>query len=191
MTSRTLHRVTLALIAALFASSAAWADQPVAGALVINGAAGNLPRGAVFAPAPSAGGKLVRGAFAFPDTTIRVTVAGYGDVDITYRLVQTNTSMAEVAPDGVAAMTRVLARLELVGTTLPLTVTPCAFGPIAIDLAGQGSANGLDLEAASFAIPPAAPDQCGAFGARLNALVATANNRLQVHVAGNFSPPAR
>lgn len=184
---RTLHRAML--IVALFATSSAWADQPVAGTLVINGTAGNLPRGAVFTP--SAGGKLMRGAFAFPDTTMRVTVAGYGDVDVTYRLVQTNTSMAEVAPDGVAAMTRVLARLELLGTTLPLTVTPCAFGPIAIDLAGQGSADGLDLEAASFVIPPAAPDQCGAFGERLNAIVATANNRLQLHVAGNFSLPAR
>ena len=187
--NRTPHRATL--IVALFACASASADRPVAGTLVINGAAGDLPRGATFVPSPSSGGRFLRGVFAFPDTTMRVTVAGYGDVDVTYRLVQTNTSMAEVAPDGVAAMTRVLARLELVGTTLPLTVTPCAFGPIAIDLAGQGSANGLDLEAAPFAIPPAAPDQCGAFGARLNALVATRNNRLQVHVAGNFSRPAR
>jgi hypothetical protein len=189
MTSRTLHRATLA--AALLASTAAWAGLPVAGTIAINGAVRDLPAGAVFTPSPASGGTVRRGAFAFPDTTMRVTVAGYGDVDITYRLVQTNTSMAEVAPDGVAAMTRIFARLELLGTTLPLTVTPCAFGPIAIDLAGQGSVSGLDLEAASFAIPPAAPDQCGAVGARLNALVATANNRLRVHVAGDFSPPAK
>ena len=185
MTSRTLHHATLAT--ALLASTAA--GLPVTGTIAINGAVRDLPAGAAFTPAP--GVTVTRGAFTFPDTTMRVTVAGYGDVDITYRLVQTNTSMAEVARDGVAAMTRVLARIELLDTTLPLTVIPCAFGPIAIDLAGGGSASGLDLETASFAIPPAAPGQCGAVGARLNALVATANNRLRVHVAGDFSPPAK
>jgi len=176
-------------VAVAFATPALADVFPVTGTITINGSASNLPSGtfanATYDPAT---GALSTGKFAFPQSTTTINVGGFGDITVVYQFSQTNTSTALVAGDGTAAMTQVAAKIEIISTSLPLTVTPCRFGPIPLDLAGTGAATGLDLEDRSFTVPPTT-DSCGNFRDVINSQLAGSDNSIAVHLAGDFTPP--
>ena len=189
MSISTMLRATLAL--ALFAAPVAHATNfAVTGSVTVNGNAGALPSGGTFGDSTydSASGALSTGHFVFPQASTTIPVSGFGNVTVSYQFSQTNTSSAAVAADGVAAMTGVTASLSIVSTSLPINVTPCVFAPIDLDLAGTGSAAGLDLADAAFTVPPTS-SPCGGFASQINAGLAGSNNSIAVHLAGDFTPP--
>ena len=108
---------------------------------------------------------------------------------MTYQFSQTNTSTALVAGDGTAAMTQVVTQLSIVAISLPISVTPCVFSPIHLDLAGSASSTGLDLEDREFTVPPTT-DSCGGFASAINSQLATSDNSIALHLAGDFTPPS-
>lgn len=167
-------------------------DFPVTGTVSFNGNSGSLPAGAVFGPSSydASTGAIASGRFTFPQSTATFNVGGLGTVTVTYLLSQADTSDGQVASDGVAALAPVAAKLEVLAVSLPLTVTPCAFSPINLDLAGTASAGGLDLADDGFTIPPAPAGNCGTFASQINAAIAGSNNSMQLHLDGDFTPPA-
>ncbi|TCO38850.1 hypothetical protein [Dokdonella fugitiva] len=190
MAISTTVQAALAFALAWAAPSAHATIFPVTGTIAVNGSSAPLPAGGTFGDAvyDANTGTLSDGAFAFPDASTIVPIQGVGNVTVNYRFSQTNTSSAAVAADGVAAMTVVHAKLQILSTSPPLPVTPCVFEPIDLELAGTGSASGLDLADASFTVPPTA-SSCGGFASQINAALAGSNNSLTVHISGNFTPP--
>ena len=189
---KSMFVVTASFAAALtFAAPARATNFPVSGTITVNGNAGSLPSGGTFGDSAydSATGSLSVGHFTFPQSSVTFPLSGFGNVTVTYQLTQTNTSTALVANDGTAAMTQVVTQLAIVSTTLPLSVTPCRFGPIALDLAGSGSSAGLDLEDRAFTVPPTT-DSCGGFAGQINPQLAGSNNSIAPHLDGDFTPPA-
>ncbi|MGN6518014.1 MAG: hypothetical protein ACTHK2_01155 [Dokdonella sp.] len=184
-------QAALALALACAAPFAHATIFPVTGTITVNGSSASLPAGGTFGDADYDvnTGVLSDGSFAFPDASVIVPIQGFGNVTVNYRFSQTNTASAAVAADGVAVMTLVHAKLEILSTSLPLPVTPCVFEPIALDLAGTGSASGLDLADASFTVPPTA-SSCGGFASQINSGLAGSNNSLTLQIAGDFTPPA-
>lgn len=185
--------VVAASIAAAFtfATPARATNFVVTGTITVNGNAGNLPNGGTFGDSTydAATGAVSVGNFTFPESSTTINVAGFGNVTVTYQFSQTNTSTALVASDGTAAMTQVVTQLSIVSTSLPVTVTPCVFSPINLDLAGSASSTGLDLEDREFTVPPTA-NSCGGFATQINNGLAGNSNSIAPHLAGNFTPPA-
>ena len=163
----------------------------VTGTVTFNGNSGALPGGGTFGNSTydTATGALSSGKFTFPQATTTVPVSGFGNVDVTYQLSQTNTSTALIAPDGIAAMSAVQAKLQIISTSLPISITPCVFEPIPLEFAGTGSSAGLDLADAAFTIPPAPVGNCGLVRDQINNAIAGSNNSMQVQLAGDFTPP--
>lgn len=177
--------------AVLASASAQATNFPVSGTITVNGSPGSLPAGGTFGDSAYDGGTgvLSDGAFAFPPASTVFPISGFGNVTVNYQFSQTNTSTAAVAADGVAAMTVVHAKLEILSTSLPVPVTPCVFEPIDLDLSGSGSVAGLDLADAAFTVPPT-QSSCGGFASQINAGLAGSNNSVALLVAGDFTPPA-
>ncbi|HEU4665981.1 MAG TPA: hypothetical protein VFS55_18270, partial [Dokdonella sp.] len=159
--------------------------------ITVNGSPGSLPAGGTFGDATyDAGtGMLSAGTFVFPPASAVVAIQGFGDVTVNYQFSQTNTSTAAVAGDGVAAMTTVHAKLEILSTSLPLSVTPCVFEPIDLDLVGTGTVAGLDLADAVFSVPPT-QSSCGGFASQINSGLAGSNNSIELLIEGDFTPPS-
>jgi len=183
-----------AAAAVLASGLAAAADFPVSGTLTFNGNAGVLPDGGVFGPSAYApdSGAIASGRFTFPQATATFS-SGIGPVLVTYRLGQSDTSSGQVEADGAAALTPASMRLEILAVSVggfPLDVGTCTFEPIAVALAGTASAAGLDLADDGFVIPPVAAGSCGGFADQINAAIAGSDNRIEVHLAGDFTPPA-
>lgn len=192
--ARPFNRVACAMLiaATTVPNFCAAVDFPVTGTVSFNGNSGSLPTGAVFGPSSydASTGAIGSGRFTFPQSTATFNVSGFGAVTVTYLLSQTDTSNGQVAIDGIAALTPVSAKLEVLAVSLPVSVIPCAFSPIDLDLTGTASAAGLDLADDGFTIPPAPTGNCGAFASQINAAIAGSNNSMQVHLAGDFTPPA-
>lgn len=189
-TTALISAVTISLACA--SATAQAADFPVSGTITVNGNADTLPAGASFGDSvyDAGTGMLSAGTFTFPQSSVTVDVGPpFGNITITYKFTQTNTSTALVATDGVAAMSQVLGQLEIISTSLPLTVTPCRFAPIALDLTGTGSSVSLDLEDRQFTVPPTA-DECGGFASQINAELAGNSNSIAPSLAGDFTPPS-
>jgi hypothetical protein len=77
----------------------------------------------------------------------------------------------------------------LIAGVFPIGVGTCVFQPITIDIAGTVSAAGLDLSDPAFTIPTVGSTDCGGYGDQINTGVAGSNNSMQVHLAGDFTPP--
>jgi hypothetical protein len=178
----------------LGSSSASAVNFPVSGTITVNGNAGALPAGGVFGPSSydAASGAIALGAFSFPQATTSFS-STLGLVVVTYQLSQTNMSSGQVASDGVAALTDATMKLQVIHVTIsgiPVPVGTCVFQPIDVALTGTGSAAGLDLSDSGFVIPPVAPTDCGGYGNDINNAIAGSNNSIQMHLAGDFTPPA-
>jgi hypothetical protein len=171
-------------------------DFPVSGTIVVNAnPPAALPDGGSFAGSgyDAASGAIASGRFVFPQSTTTFHSDALGaDVTITYQLSQTNTSSGQVASDGVAALTAVAMKLQILAASvgvIPIGVGTCIFQPIDIGLSGVGAAAGLDLTDPGFTIPPVGPTDCGSFGSQINSGIAGSDNSLQTHFGGNFTPP--
>ena len=180
------------MIALACASATAQAaDFAVTGTITINGTSAPLPAGAKFGDSiyDAQTGLLSVGKFTFPQSSTTINVGPpFGTVTVTYQVTQLNTSTAQVAGDGVAAMTAVQLELAIVSTSLPVPVTPCRFSPITLDLAGIGTSSALSLEDPAFSVPPTA-DSCGGFASQINSQLATSNNSIAPVLTGDFTPP--
>lgn len=171
-------------------------DYPVSGTITVNGTAGALPAGGVFAgssyDAPT--GAIAAGTFEFPVAVIEFD-SGVGTIAATYELTQANASNGQVAVDGVAALTVASMRLRILSAQVvgpfpvPIPVGTCVFEPIEFELDGTASATGLDLSDAVFTIPEVDPGACAGNGEAINAGIAGSSNSIQVQVAGDFTPP--
>lgn len=186
-------RIALALTLAWPVASMA-VDFPVTGSVSIGGSPGGLPAGSFFAGSDydAATGAVAAGAFTFPETTSTANAQGV-TITVTWQLSQTGTSTGQVAPDGVAALSTASMRLVVLSATasgFPLPLGPCEFQPILLDLAGTGSAAGLVLSDEQFDIPPAAIGQCGSLRDSINDAFAGGDNRIDLVVSGDFTPPA-
>lgn len=197
MAASTKRNIALGLALQMAALTAAHATNfDVTGTITINGNAGTLPTGGTFGNSiyDGATGALSSGKFTFPQSSATFHVDSLGaDVTVTYQLSQTNTSTGQVATDGVAALSQATLKLQVVSAliagVIPIGVGTCVFQPITIDLAGTGSAAGLDLSDPAFTIPTVGSTDCGGYGDQINTGVAGSNNSMQVHLAGDFTPP--
>ena len=183
--------ITAPLLAAASASAAGF---PVSGTITVNGSPGSLPEGGMFSGSSydAATGDIAPGVFTFPVTTTSFVATGIGTVTVTYRLSQTNASGGLIATDGMAALDTAIMKLQILTATIgviPIGVGTCVFQPIVFDLAGTGSATGLDLEDASFAIPPVGDSDCGNWGSQINAGIAGNDNSIAMQISGDFTPP--
>ncbi|MBX3701187.1 MAG: hypothetical protein KF903_09345 [Dokdonella sp.] len=191
MTTRT-PILAIAALLALSCGSAHAALFPVTGAITVNGNFGDLPAGTFgnssYDPAT---GQLSSGSFVFPQSSVTVPVTGLGNVTVIYQLSQNAPSSAQVASDGVAAMTPVAMTLSVlrIDRPLPIATEPCHFSPINLELDGTGAASGLDLEDRAFTVPQTT-DPCGGFASQINAALVGNSNSITVHLAGDFTPPA-
>lgn len=180
----------------LVTGAASATNFPVSGTISVNGNPGALPSGGTFGDSTynAATGDISVGTFTFPQSTTTFHSDSLGaDVTVTYQLSQTNTSSGQVAIDGVAAMTQAHLKLKAISAVvgfIPISFgETCIFQPIDVDLAGTGSASGLDLSDNGFAIPTVAPTDCNNYGSQVNSGLTGSNNSLQMHMAGNFTPP--
>lgn len=186
-----------ALLLACITSSGAVhaANFPVSGTITVNGNGGALPSGGTFGNSSydTTSGEISSGKFTFPQssTTFHSDALG-ADVTVTYQLSQTNTSSGQVANDGVAALSSITLKLQAISAVIgviPFTLGTCIFEPINIDLAGSGTASGLDLSDPAFTIPPVAPSDCGGLGSQVNGGIAGSDNSIQILLDGDFTPP--
>ena len=181
-----------ALALALAAAPAAAVNFPVTGTITVNGSSGDLPAGGSFGDSTYDGatGVLSAGKFTFPQSSVVIPVQGLGNVTVTYRLTQNAPSSAQVASDGVAAMTPVAMTLSVlwVAFPIPISTAPCNFTPIDLDLAGTGAAGGLDLEDREFSVPPTT-DSCAGYASQINGALTGSSNSITLHLAGDFTPP--
>ena len=168
----------------------------VTGTISVNGNPGTLPAGGTFGNSTydTVTGAISSGKFTFPPSSTTFHSDSLGaDILVNYQLSQTNTSTGEVATDGVAALTVAHMKLQIVSAfangVVPIPLGTCVFQPIDFDLSGTGSAAGLDLADAAFTIPGVAPTDCGGFGDQINTGVAGSNNSIDIHLAGDFTPP--
>jgi hypothetical protein len=197
MTSTANRSAMLALALQLAALPGAHAANfPVTGTISVNGNPGALPSGGTFGNSTydTATGALSSGKFTFPQATTTFHSDDLGvDVTVTYQITQTNTSTGQVATDGVAALTQAHLKLKAISAMvgfIPVSFgETCIFDPIDVDLAGTGDASGLDLSDAGFVVPAVAPTDCNGYGDEVNAGLTGSNNSLDVHIAGNFTPP--
>ncbi len=178
----------------LLPAIAAAVDYPLTGTISVNGQAGALPSGGTFAGSgyDAASGAIAAGRFTFPQATTSYS-SPLGPVVVTYQLSQSGQSSGQVAPDGVAALTPAILRLQVVSASSPLgpiDVGTCVLEPIEVALAGTGSPGGLDLSDAGFTIPPVGASDCGGFGSQINQAIAGDDNALALQMAGDFTPPA-
>lgn len=185
--------VLMALAAAGAPAAAGAVDYPLTGTISVNGQAGALPAGGTFAGSDydAASGAIAAGRFTFPQATT-IYASPLGPVTVTYQLSQTGESSGQVAADGVAALTPAILRLQVISASSPLgpiSVGTCVLEPIEVALGGNGSATGLDLSDAGFTIPPVGAADCGGFGSQINQAIAGDDNAIELHVAGDFTPP--
>jgi len=196
----TSHPRSVAFVVCLFTAigcgiaPARATDFPISGTITINGTAGALPSGGSFAGSAYSlvTGDIASGVFTFPVATLSFDTT-FGPATATYQFTQTNTSSGQVAGDGVAALSNASMKLQVLSATVnsvPLGIGTCVFQPIVLSLAGTGSTAGLDLSDDSFTIPPAPAGDCGSFRTQINDAVAGSTNSLQMHMAGNFTPPS-
>jgi hypothetical protein len=171
-------------------------DFPVTGTITVNGNPGALPDGGTFGDSSynTSTGDIAEGKFTFPQSTTTFHSDSLGaDVTVTYQLSQTNTSTGQIAGDGVAALTQAQLKLKAISAVvgfIPVSFgESCIFEPINLDLAGTGAASGLDLAQTGFTIPPVGATDCANFGSQVNAGIAGSSNSIQVHIAGDFTPP--
>ena len=170
------------------------ANFPLTGTITGNANPGALPDGSLFRNSSYDGatGAIASGTFSFPQTTTTFS-STFGPVVVTYQLSQTNTSSGQVVADGVAALTDATMKLQVIHVTVGgilFGVGICVFQPIDVLLVGTGSATALDLADSGFVIPPVAPADCGNNGTTINNAIAGSNNSMQMHIVGNFTPPA-
>lgn len=192
MRQRAAGAANLVAAAALLAAPVVGfaADFAVSGTIVVNGQQGALPDGGAFAGSAydAATGAIAAGRFTFPAST-----ASNGAVTVRYQLSQTGTSAGQVAADGVAALETASLKLAVLSATysgVPVSLGTCEFQPILVELAGSGAQSGLDLADAQFDIPRAPVGNCGAFREQINAAFAGSDNGIEVHLDGDFTPPA-
>jgi hypothetical protein len=186
--------VAFALALMCVAANAHATNYPVSGTITVNANPATLPDGGTFGDSSydTQTGVISVGKFTFPQATITFP-SQIGTVTATYQLTQTNTSTGQVAGDGVAALTQAVLKLQVVSASIgviPIGVGTCIFQPLDVDLAGTGAAAGLDLSDAAFTIPTVGASDCGGFGNQINAGIAGSNNSLQMHFAGDFTPPS-
>lgn len=189
----------IALVLALQLAALPWAHATnftVTGTISVNGNPGTLPAGGTFGNSTynAVTGAISSGKFTFPQSSTTFHSDSLGaDVVVNYQLSQTNASTGEVASDGVAALTVAHMKLQIVsafaGGVVPIPLGTCIFQPIDFDLSGTGSAAGLELSDAAFTIPQVGPTDCGGFGDQINTGVAGSNNSIDIHLAGDFTPP--
>lgn len=180
--------VALALLLMLPQATLA-ADFVVTGIATMNGNAGALPANSFFAGSAYDGatGAIASGSFTFPQTT-----SSNGSTVVTWRMEQTNTSSGQVASDGVAALTDASFKLTVLSASLggfPIPLGTCVFQPITIGLSGTVVQGGLDLADEQFDIHETPPGNCGSVRDQINATFAGSNNRIDLHLAGDFTPP--
>ncbi|MEO7430771.1 MAG: hypothetical protein ABIR62_01780 [Dokdonella sp.] len=191
-------RLAGALLSLCLAPCVAGAVEfPVTGTISVNGNPGALPSGGHFGDSTydAATGDLSAGKFTFPQaTTTFHSDALNVDVTVNYQLSQTNSATGQVAMDGVAALSTVQMKLQIVSAfaagVVPIPVGTCIFQPIDLELAGTGAAGGLDLSDDSFTIPQVGPNDCGGNGDEINSGIAGSNNSMQIQMAGDFTPPS-
>lgn len=170
-------------------------DFPVTGTITVKGEQGELPPNGVFANSgyDPGNGLIDAGAFTFPVTAETSESDGVVFV-LKYQMVQMNSSNGAVATDGVAALSTVSFKLAILSITaggVPFPIGQCEIQPIAVDLAGTASADGLDLADEQFDIPEIPPGQCGAFRDSLNDVYFGTKNSMNIQVAGDFTPPSQ
>lgn len=186
-------RPVFACAALLACGVAAAADFPVAGSISFNGSSGALPDGGTFGPSSYAAGSgaIAPGSFTFPQATAQFS-STFGTVVVTYHLSQTDTSSGQVEVDGSVTLADAAMKLEVLHVTVggvPVGVGTCVFQPIVLTLAGTASATSLDLADNGFVVPPVGASDCGGFASQINAALAGSNNNIELHVAGDFTPP--
>jgi hypothetical protein len=200
-TTRGLRGIALvnALIASICISAVdpgiarAAADFQVSGVFTFNGTDSTLS--GTFGPSAysNASGVLTAGAFNFPSAMLQFGPGGDAQYTVHYQLVQTNTSNGQVAGDGVAAMTNSTMKLHVIDAHTPAILwdvgSNCDFGPFNVLPAGMGTGSGLDLHASGITILPLDASACGGHGAQLSTGIAGTDNRTQLLLAGDFSPP--
>lgn len=170
-------------------------DFPVTGSIIVNGEQGELPPNGVFAHSgyDPGDGLIDAGTFTFPVTTETSVSDGIVFV-LKYQMIQTDSSNGAVATDGVAALSTATFKLTILSITaggVPIPIGQCTIEPIAVDLAGTASAEGLDLADEQFDIPEVPPGQCGSFRGSLNDAFFGPNNSMNLLLAGDFTPPPK
>lgn len=172
-------------------------DFPVTGTISVNGNPGALPSGGHFGDSTydAATGVLSNGTFTFPQATTTFHSDALGvDVTVHYQLSETNSATGQVAMDGVAALSTVQMKLQIVSAfaagVVPIPVGTCIFQPIDVDLVGTGTTGGLDLSDDSFTIPEVGATDCGGYGSQVNSGIAGTDNSMQIQMAGDFTPPS-
>ncbi|MGA9421237.1 MAG: hypothetical protein WBW61_02680 [Rhodanobacteraceae bacterium] len=190
---RWIWRATFAWVFVCVALPAAATDFPVTGSLSLNGTISPLPDGGVFAGSAydPASGLIAPGAFVFPQATLSFDTT-FGTAIVTYVVSQLNTSAGMVEAGGDAGLTGTDLQLDVLSLRvggIPIPLGNCTFGPIMLDLAGNGSASGLALGDSGFEIPPVANDDCGGYGGAIDDQIAGSNNDIALELAGDFTPP--
>ncbi|MGA8277162.1 MAG: hypothetical protein WB784_03075 [Rhodanobacteraceae bacterium] len=186
-------RAAFAWAFACVALPAAATDFPVTGSLSLNGTISPLPDGGVFAGSAydPVSGLIAPGAFVFPQSTLSFDTT-LGTAIVTYVVSQLNTSAGMVEAGGDAGLTETDLQLDVLSlqiSGIPIPLGNCTFGPILLDLAGNGSAADLVLGDSGFEIPPVAANDCGGYGGAIDNQIAGSNNDIALDLAGDFTPP--
>ena len=185
----------LLAIGGVFAPPVVATQFPVRGTVTVGGNATSLPAGGLFGDSTydASSGLISAGRFTLPQGELSFD-SPLGTVVAKWRLSQSNTSAGAVDPDGVAALGMASMKLAVVsamlGGIIPIDIGTCEFQPIELYLAGTASASGLSLADPAFAIPPVAAADCAGYGDLVNEAVAGVESSADLHIAGNFTPPA-
>jgi hypothetical protein len=169
------------------------AGRAVSGAVTVDGVASPMPAGAVWVGGDydPVGGVVGPGALASPVGSVTIPDAILGSVDLVVqqRLVPVGEVGGQVRPDGTVELDPVQFQVDARSASVGGDLEECVGEPFTVELVGTADASGLHLTAEDLALGAAPPGSCAGQATNINSILGGVAVDLELHVAGDFTPP--
>jgi hypothetical protein len=166
--------------------------RAVTGTITVDGVASAVPTGAVWTGGAydPVSGEIGPGALASPVGPVTIPGVLLGnDLLVQLRLVQVGEVSGQVRPDGTVELEPVLLQVDARSATFVGDLLTCVGTPFPVELHGTADASGLHLAATGLTPGPVPDGSCAGNAANINAALGGAPVDLDLHVAGDFTPP--
>lgn len=167
--------------------------RAVSGAIVVNDVVSPVPAGAVWVGGDydPVSGALGPGALASPVGSVTIPGALMGSIDLVVqqRLVQVGEVGGQVRPDGTVELDPVQFQIDARSASYGGDLQGCVGEPFTVELVGTADVGGLHLTAEDLTLGAAPPGSCAGQANNINDMLGGTVVDLELHVAGDFTPP--